>query len=315
MQDRNWLGRSLAGTIAGFVAVSLMCAAAAVAEETAATDDTSAQAAVGEEASGPNRGRLSIALSNDFTTAYFFRGIMQERHGFIWEPTLELSMNLYAGDGALSSVDVGFGIWASYHDEKTLNDGNGAESLYEVDYYPSLTLAWSNGLETSLTYYFYTSPNGAFDTIQQIDLGVAYDDSELLGAFALSPYATLSFETDKTSFGTTKRGGYVEFGVEPAVEVSLPYDEAGRYPLTLSLPAAIGMSLYHYYDDGVDNDAFGFGDIGVHAGIPLAFIPEDFGSWSVRTCVDVLFLSDTLEAANNGDEVFAIWFSGVEVDY
>lgn len=315
MRDRNWLGRSFAGTTAGLIVVSLLWAAAASAEEAAASGDPSAETAASAENSGPNQGRLSLSLSNDFTTAYFFRGILQERHGFIWEPTLELSMNLYAGDGALASVDLGVGIWASYHDEKTLNDGNGAESLYEVDYYPSLTLGWSNGLETSLTYYFYTSPNGAFDTIQQIDLELAWDDSELLGAFALSPYATFSFETDKTSFGTTKKGGYVELGVEPAVEVSLPSDEAGRYPVTLSLPAAIGMSLYHYYDDGIDNDTFGFGVIGAHVGVPLAFVPEDFGSWSVRTCVDVLFLSDTLEAANNGDEVFAIWTSGISMDY
>ncbi len=311
MQDRNWLNRTLAGMTAGFIVVSLMCSAATAAEETAVAGD---QAATSED-SGPNKGRLTLTLSDDFTTAYFFRGIMQERHGFIWQPSLELSLNLYSGEGALSSVDLGVGIWGSYQSEKTLSDGNGAEALYEMDYYPSLTLARSNGIETSLTYYFYTSPNGAFSTVQQIDLGLAYDDSALLGAYAFKPYATFSFETDNTSFGTAKKGGYVELGGEPSVDLTCPYDEGGLYPVTLSMPVAIGMSMYDYYNDGSSNNTFGFASIGATASIPLAFVPADFGSWSLSTGVNLLLLNDTLEAANNGDQRIAVWTSNISMDY
>src|SRR5512147_1578110 len=63
---------------------------------------------------GPNRGRLSFSLTNDFTTAYFFRGILQERNGFIWQPSAELTFNLWKGDGPLHSVALGMGIWNSF---------------------------------------------------------------------------------------------------------------------------------------------------------------------------------------------------------
>ena len=120
------------------------------------------------EEKGPNRGRVHFSLTNDITTAYFFRGILQERNGFIWEPSAEIDFNLWEGDGALSSVALGFGIWNSFQTEKTGATG-GPTNLYETDYYPSLTLGWAGGFETSVTYNVYTSPNGAFVTMQEVD--------------------------------------------------------------------------------------------------------------------------------------------------
>lgn len=309
MYDHRWLSRSLAALLL----FASMCNLAAAEEEAATTGGVGT--AVTEDELGPDRGRLSFSLSNDFTTAYFFRGIVQERKGFIWQPSAEIGINLYQGEGVLSSVDLGLGIWGSVHEKETLSDGNGAAPLYEMDYYPSLRLAWSFGLETAATYYFYTSPNGAFDTIEEIELEFTYDDSELLGAFALNPYAKFAFETRRTSFGTPKKGGYAELGIEPSINVTCPYDEAGKYPLTLSLPMALGLSMYHFYDDGADDDALGFGSAGVHASIPLAFIPPDYGDWSVSSCVNVLFLSDVLESVNQNDGVFAIWTTNVLLEY
>ncbi len=257
------------------------------------------------EAKGPNRGRISFSVGNDFTTAYFFRGILQERNGFIWEPYAELAINLFAGDGLLSTVDAGMGLWSSFHSNKTLASGSGPTNLYEVDYYPSLSAGLSFGLSTSLTYLVYTSPNGAFSTIQQLDLGLAFDDSELLGPFAVGPTATFSFELDNTSFGD-KEGGYFELALAPSVELSLPGDEAGAYPLAFTVPLALGLSMYDYYETPTSDDTFGFFSFGANVGVPLAFIPEDFGAWSVNAAINVLVLSDTLKDVNKGDSPFPV---------
>jgi hypothetical protein len=58
-----------------------------------------ALAAGGPAAAAPNTGRLSLLLGNDFTTAYFFRGIVQERRGFITQPYAEVGLKLYEGKG------------------------------------------------------------------------------------------------------------------------------------------------------------------------------------------------------------------------
>jgi hypothetical protein len=268
------------------------------------------------EVTGPNRGRVSFTVASDFTTAYFFRGILQERNGFIWEPYAEMAINLYKGDDAVSSVDLGMGIWSSVQSNKTGFSGSGPSNLYEVDYYPSLTVGFSNGISTSLTYLVYTSPNGAFSTVQQLDWGLAYDDSELLGPFALAPTATFSFELDNTSFGT-REGGYFELAAAPGIELEMPGDSTGDYPLTFSFPLALGLSMYDYYEsrEPYHNQTFGFFSFGANAGVPLAFIPDDYGEWSANLGINVLVLSQTLKQVNKGDNPFPIGTFSIAMAY
>lgn len=267
-----------------------------------------------ESPTGPNHGRISFELTNDFTTAYFFRGILQERNGFIWQPSAQLDIHLWDGDGPLNAVTLGVGIWNSFQTEKTGATG-GPTNLYETDYYPSLTLGWQGGLETSVTYNVYTSPNGAFVTTQEVALGLGFDDSDLLGAFALSPTATFAFETSNTSFGTDTKGGYGEFGVEPGFDITLPMLDPEKYPVTVSVPLAVGISLYDYYNDGIDNPVFGFFSFGLTGTLPLAFIPEDFGAWSVGAGINVLVLNDTLKAINSNDNPYPVGTLSIAMSY
>lgn len=305
--------RSVAVAVAlvGFAAIS------AAQEEEAPRDygqkaDTLGSPEPEAEVEGPNRGRVTFTVGMDFTTAYFFRGILQERNGFIWQPYAEMAINVFKGDGAVSSVDLGMGIWSSVQTAKTLASGSGPSNLYEVDYYPSVSVGFSNGIETSLTYVIYTGPNGSFNTIQQLDWGLAYDDSELLGDFAFGPTATFSFELDNTSFGT-REGGYFEIAGAPGVEVMKESD----YPLTFTFPLALGLSMYDYYEsvDPYHNQTFGFFSFGANAGVPLAFIPEDFGEWSANLGITVLALSQTLKQVNDNDNPFPIGTFGISMTY
>lgn len=295
---------------------------AAVAAEEALPEEINRQDTLGtpgvrdeEEPGGLDTGRISLALQSDFTTAYFFfRGILQERNGLIWEPSGDISINVYEGGGLLSSVDLGFTVWASVHSNKTLASGSGPSNLYELDFIPRITLGWSRGLETSLAYTIFTSPNGAFNSVQEIDVGLAYDDSALLGAFALAPTATFSFETDNTAFGD-KEGGYLAIAAGPSLELDFLSGEHGDYPMTMTVPLALGLSLYDYYEDGTRNDTFGFFSFGLTASVPLSFIPEDFGSWSVGAGINVLVLSTTLKNVNMGDSPFPVGTGSISMEY
>lgn len=298
--------------------------AAAVDEATGAdTLGTGAPEGEAEEAEGPNKGRISFTVGNDFTNAYFFRGILQEKHGFIWEPSAELSINLYEGDGVLQSLNAGMGLWFSFQSEKTGWSGSGPSNLYETDYYPSVTASWSPGLTTSVTYLVYTSPNGAFATIQEIDLGFVYDDSELLGPFAIGPTATFGFETQNSGFRGTYggTGGYLELGGAPSADFKLPGEALSDYPVTMTLPLAVGLSLYDYYKTdpglgvGYHNQTFGFFGIGLNAGVPLAFVPSDFGAWTVNAGITGLFLSETLRDYNDGQGAQPIGVFSVTMAY
>ena len=114
--------------------------------------------------------RLSGILQLDLTNAYFFRGILQERDGLIAQPWAELYVSLYsAEDGPIRDVTLGAGVWTSIHSEKTLA-ADSPESVYETDWYPLLSVGFAKGLNLTTTYYFYTSPNDAFNTHRRAEL-------------------------------------------------------------------------------------------------------------------------------------------------
>jgi hypothetical protein len=205
-------------------------------------------------------------------------------------------------EGALRSADVGFGTWASVHEQETGASGNGPDAMYETDFYPSLSLTWGGGLTTSFTYYFYTSPNNAFDTVQEAVVSASYDDSEYLGEFALNPSVDFVFETDNSRFGAG-RGNMVEFGIRPGATFVANGDSCECYPITLAFPARLGLSMGSYYNDPFsnDNDTFGYATLGANVAVALGFIPKDYGNWSAGVGLDVYFLNDALENVNRAE--------------
>jgi hypothetical protein len=279
----------------------------AKAEDAAATEE--------EDSDDPNLGALSITIDSTFTTAYMFRGILNVRDGLIWQPSISLSLNLFESEeGVVESVDLGMGTWLSIQSEDYAGTP-GSDGTYEVDYYPSLSVTWAGGITSAITYYFYTSPNDTFRTVEEVAIDLSYDDSEMLGAFALNPTATFAFETHSTSFGTGK-GAVFELGLEPGVELELPCEKGAEYPIALTFPFKMGLSMDEYYNDNAgEDDTFGYARLGLHAGIPLACIPPRYGQWSITNGFDVYFLGDALETYNQNDEVYPVWTSSITMDY
>jgi hypothetical protein len=224
----------------------------------------------------PNTGKLSFTFGNDFTTAYFFRGILQERDGFITQPYGEIGIKLYESeDGPVKGFSLFAGSWNSIHGEQTLNV-SGPDNWYESDAYGGAKLNMFGNTEAKLSYIAYTYPNGAFPTVQEIDASVGLNDSEWLGAFALNPSVLVAAEIDKTALGTN-RGWYMQLGVRPGGTLI----EHDTYPLSIAFPVNLGLSLSKYFDlSSTDDDTFGFLQAGAVLSVPLAFIPEDYGSWS-----------------------------------
>ena len=74
-----------------------------------------------------------------------------------------------------------------------------------------------------------------------------------------------------------------------------------RYPLSLTFPLTVGLSLDDYYETigvGGNDDTFGYLDFGVNMAVPLAFIPASFGTWQFKAGLHGLVLGDNLRAAN-----------------
>jgi hypothetical protein len=278
-------------------------------EETQAIQKTE-EAKEAEEAAGEEESRFSGIIQADFTNAYFFRGILNERNSFIAQPWGELYFSLYdSEDCFIRNVTIGGGVWASFHAAETGAEDN-PRSLYEVDWYPLISVEFPRGFSLTTIYYFYTSPNDAFKLVEELNFKLAWDDSETLGRFALQPWVNLALETKRTSFGPDRGEGW-QMGIEPTL-FEIPIE---NYPVTITAPVELGLALNDYYeDDDRREKTFGYISYGVKASVPLAFMPEAAGSWTFALSFKGYSLSDRL-ADTNGRHWNPVGMASVGVEF
>jgi hypothetical protein len=164
-----------------------------------------------------NPSKISVATGADFSHAYFFRGIVQERSGVVAQPFFEVSFNLFEGTEGLNNVSLTVGQWNSLHSGPSGSDGPSANvgAWYESDFYTGVSFGVDNW-DFGVTYTAYRSPNDSFGTVKELALNFAFDDSAWLGTLALSPHIAMAVELDSQRDGGGGEGVYVEFGVEPA---------------------------------------------------------------------------------------------------
>jgi hypothetical protein len=248
--------------------------------------------------------RFSGMFQLDVTNAYYFRGILQEREGVILQPWAELYYSLYSSDdGFIRDVTIGAGMWHSFHSERTLagynptrgtDGGDQNQWWYESDYYPLISIDFAGGLNLLHVYYFYTSPNDAFTTVQEANFKLSWDDSEYL-PFSLAPWVNIAWEVKNTSYGPQEGYG-LQLGIAPTLYAA--EDES----FTLTLPAEAGFSLEDYYEgSNGENHAFGYANVGLALSIPLTFMPESAGEWSLGLSGKYFFFGHQLESDDSGD--------------
>ncbi len=259
---------------------------------------------------GPNQGKVSASAGVDVTNAYFYRGLFQENQGVIVQPWMDLTLAIN------DTTSLTFGIWNSFHDAQTgaTANGTGPDPWYEADLYITLSKTLTDTLEGSVTYTSYTSPNDAFATINEFALGLAIDDSEIWGDTlpgGLQPAFTVAFESDGSALGPDE-GIYFEFAIEPSCTLI----ESADYPVTLSIPFTLGLSLTDYYGGATNDPNFGFFQVGAVVSMPISCIPADYGAWEASLGVHLLYLSENTELLNDDqDDTEIIINFGISMGY
>jgi hypothetical protein len=265
------------------------------------------QSAAGQATKSP----FSLQLNLDYTTAYFYHGIIQEDTGLILQPAAKLTVNLLE-DGDFK-IEAFVATWNSFHGQKTgaSTRGDFTEYWYESDLLGGVALT-KGKLSLAAQYVFLTSPSDAYETVQELDFTLAYDDSDLLGKCALHPYVLLGVETgaDASDGADSDTGTYLELGIAPGFSF-----DVGRTPVAITFPASVGLSLEDYYQDATgDDDTFGFAQVGVKASVPLPF-GERYGKWTLNAGVSALFLGDHTADYNGGDSEQIIGTIGLQLNF
>lgn len=257
--------------------------------------------------------RVSVSTGADFSHAYFFRGIVQERSGAVAQPFFEVSFNLFEGTEGLNDVSLAFGQWNSLHTGPSGGEGpaQNVGAWYESDFYTGVGFGVDNW-DFGLTYTAYLSPNDAFGTVKELALNLVVDDTAWLGRLALSPHLVMAVELDGQADGGASEGVYVELGVEPSIDAGL---RVGGNPIALTVPVTLGISLSDYYEATPGNDsAFGFADIGIVATLRLP-VAQSYGDWEVNAGLHLMTLGDALTTFNRGDDLQAVGTFGFSLGY
>jgi hypothetical protein len=254
--------------------------------------------------------RVHLTLDLHFTNQYFFRGILQEHHGFIFQPSAELSFDLHESDSW--SLSAYAGLWNSFHDKKTgaTDPDEFLSTWYEIDFYAGLSLT-TGRLTTDLGYTHYASPNDAFSHVDEVMLTFSWDDTGWLDGVTFSPYVALALETGTgQADGGDNQGLFLALGMEP----SHTYESTPVGDLTISLPVEAGFSLDDYYEGADGDESFGYLTVGLAGSVALPS-PRGFGAWSLNAGVDYLMLGETTEDINGGDDAEWIVHAGITFEF
>jgi hypothetical protein len=220
----------------------------------------------------PNKGDAHVSGALDFANAYFFRGIRQETEGYIIQPYLDFGLTIFKGEGSLKSFTLNIGTWNSLHSggpsgtHNTLNN----KLWYESDFYATFGFGLAGGVNASMTYTAYTSPNGQFSTVKELSFKFAMDDTPWLGKykqFSSKPYVMIATELD-TGTGTGQAdGGFCQGFFVSGCSGAGTYMEIGGSPSytkdwwTIAVPLKVGIGLIDYYQalyiDPATNTAVG----------------------------------------------------------
>ena len=250
----------------------------------------------------PNTGALTFTGGLDVPSKYVFRGIVQEADSKLTLfPYGDLGISLFSGEGGIKSASVNFGVWNALLTGSSGSDGPFDKLHYEEDFYTTFTLGFGGGVGLATTWTAYTSPNGMFNTVQELSFKAS--KSGWLG-----PYATIAFELDGQADGGENEGVYLELGSTPTWSLA-----GGK--VSLGVPIKFGFSLSDYYELAGEDSSFGFFQAGGLLTVPLSEVNSKFGSWNLHGGVDFYAFGDTTKTFNNGDSGKAVASFGVGVVY
>lgn len=218
---------------------------------------------------GAGSGSLSGNLGLNVSSAYYNRGVLQNRHGLNFQPYANLNIRAFEGDGPISRVDFHLGTWMNLTDANSRMRNGKVWS--EIDLSPGVSVKLGDFTVTETFQIAIFPDNNYVNNFRGLETRLAYDDRDLLGAFALHPTFThLASLGGGAGFGMGAGGHFWHFGVNPGVSMG---------PAKISMPVGIGFGSGEFYRTA--NNGYGFSSIGLATEVKLPFETEA-GRWTMN---------------------------------
>lgn len=163
------------------------------------------------------------------------------------------------------ALSFNVGAWADVNDNVPSSIGG---DIQEIDYWIGASYA-IDIVTLGITYQRW---NYASDVEEVVDLSVGLDDSGFYGGdFALNPSVVWHFRTDGN--GLQQAGSAVVLSVGPSFDLT--------EEVSFTIPAGVAFFLDDDFQGGTE-DGYAYSFAGGSLGVPLSFIPSDYGSWALN---------------------------------
>jgi hypothetical protein len=241
--------------------------------------------------------RVHFLFKAEFGSGYVTpRGMIVRENGLTFQPLLLTFIDLYKGDGFINSVKLVGGVWNDFGTSGVSRQppyGSDPKTNWtELDPIAGISVGFAKRFTLDVTYTSFVEYILDIDTSHHLETKLSFDDSDLLGAFALHPYVLYWQELEDKStaanvpqavLGPSLTSGshpnpgesfYFEIGIAP----SFTFKSLGNLKLEAPCRVLLPDSRFYgeYYDD---SSTLGLVEAGLKATVPLVFMPKGSGHW------------------------------------
>ena len=241
--------------------------------------------AFADEPAAPSRlhGLINIEFSDKYLTP---RGMIVQDEGLTVQALFLGFLNVYDGSPAdfLNNITLVGGFWNDFATDAVAEHttpGSTTTNWLEIDPILGVSFTFAQNFKLDVTYTAFAMQILDIGTSEHLETKLSYNDTKLLGAFALHPYLSFWKELDNKATAAANFGVpssyYFEVGIAPGLKVG---DVKLEAPMRVLLPADD-----FYGETFAESSTVGLWEVGVKASAPLKFMPKGYGFWDAHVGV------------------------------
>jgi hypothetical protein len=240
----------------------------------------------------PNDGNAHLDLNVDVQNTDYYRGAFAGVTGGLDDYAVgidpALAFTLFdQGDVSAVRFNLVLGVENRVSGAAPFGDqAEGPRIWYRANPYLGGVFEAGPGFRLGMVYTAYTSPNGVFDTRQEVAMTAGFGNNRnFLGR--LQPYALVAMQLDEGP--DNSQGGYAEAGFRPQFDLA----DTGAGEFQLEAPVFAGVAFDDYYGQTNDNYPL-FVRAGLRGSMGLGMVSSDYGTWRLTAGADMLWREDSL---------------------
>jgi hypothetical protein len=233
-----------------------------------------------EDAPAPSRlhALVNFEVSDKYLTP---RGMIVQDGGVTFQTLFLAFLNVYDGkpEAFVNNVTLVGGFWNDYATDAVAEHvpaaGSTTTNFIEIDPIFGVSFTLAQDFKLDVTYTAFCMQILDIGTSEHLETKLSYNDTKLLGAFALHPYVSFWKELDNKATAAANFGVpssyYFEVGIAPGVKLG---DIKLEAPMRVLLPADD-----FYGETFAKSSTVGLYEVGLKASTSLKFMPKGYGFW------------------------------------